>query len=158
VRSDRKLEEPEVKFAVLTPNVTALPQLSADDIPELGKRGYRSIIGNRPEGETPDQPRWTELEAAAAASGMAAVQIPVVASKISEQDVDAFRQALEQLPKPIAVFCRTGTRSTLLWALANQGNLSVDERISIAAKEGMDLEPFRGRLKTSAPAAGGDHA
>lgn len=147
-----------MKFAVLTPNVTALPQLSAEDIPELARRGYRSIVGNRPEGETPDQPRWTELEAAAVANGMAAVQIPVVASKIREQDVDAFRQALEQLPKPIAAFCRSGTRSTLLWALANQGNLSVDERISIAAKEGFDLEPFRGRLETSGADAGGNHA
>jgi sulfide:quinone oxidoreductase len=72
--------------------------------------------------------------------------------------VDAFRQALERLPKPIAAFCRTGTRSTLLWALANQGNLTVVERLSIAAKEGFDLEPFRDRLETGAPDAGGTHA
>jgi uncharacterized protein (TIGR01244 family) len=150
--------EPKVKFAVLTPNVTAFPQLSAKDIPDLARRGYRSIIGNRPEGESPDQPRWIELEAAAAATGMAAVHIPVVAGKISEQDVDAFRQALERLPKPIAAFCRTGTRSTLLWALANQGNLTVEERLSIAAKEGFDLQPFRDRLETGAPDAGGTHA
>ena len=138
-----------MKLAVLTPNVTALPQPTAEDISELAKRGYRSIIGNRPEGETPDQPAWTELKAAAAANGMKAVHIPVVASNISGQDVDAFREALERLPKPIAAFCRTGTRSTLLWALANHGNLTVDERISIAARYGYDLEPFRARLETT---------
>lgn len=138
-----------MKLAVLTPNVTALPQPTAEEIGDLAQRGYRSIIGNRPEGETPDQPAWTELKAAAAANGMEAVQIPVVASKISGRDVEAFRDALERLPKPIAAFCRTGTRSTLLWALANQGNLTVDERISIAAKEGYDLQPFRTLLETS---------
>ena len=138
-----------MKLAVLTPNVTALPQPTTEEIGELAERGYRSIIGNRPEGETPDQPGWAELKAAATANGMEAIQIPVVASKISEQDVEAFRQALERLPKPIAAFCRTGTRSTLLWALANQGNLTVDERISFAAREGYDLQPFRTLLETS---------
>ena len=135
-----------MKLAILTPNVTAVPQPSVDDIAELADRGYRSIIGNRPDGEAPDQPAWKELKAAALARGMEAVHIPVVASKIGEADVRAFREALERLPKPIAAFCRTGTRSTLLWALANEASLTVDERIQIAAKDGYDLEPFRALL------------
>jgi len=135
-----------MKLAILTPNVTALPQPSVDDIGELANRGYRSIIGNRPEGETPDQPKWTDLKAAAIARGMEAVQIPVIASQVRQADVRAFAEAMEQLPKPIAAFCRTGTRSALLWALANDASLTVDERIAIAAKEGYDLEPFRALL------------
>lgn len=135
-----------MKLAILTPNVSALPQPSAEDIGELADRGYRSIIGNRPDDEAPDQPSWKELEAAANARGMKAVQIPVVAGQIREADVSAFRAALENLPKPIAAFCRTGTRSTLLWALANEACLTADERIEIAAKEGHDLEPFRALL------------
>ena len=135
-----------MKLAVLTPNVTALGQPSVDDISKLAERGYRSIIGNRPENEADDQPKWLDLKAAAAANGMDAVQIPVVMGEISDEQVDAFRQALERLPKPIAVFCRSGTRSALMWALANQANLTADERIAIAASEGYDLEPFRQRL------------
>ena len=132
-----------MKLAVLTPNVTVLAQPSVAQISELADRGYRSIIGNRPEGESADQPEWNDLKAAATARGMEAVQIPVVASAITAADIDAFTEALERLPKPIAAFCRTGTRSALLWALANQASLTVDERIAIAAKEGYDLEPFR---------------
>ena len=139
-----------MKLAILTPNLTALPQPSVDDIGELANRGYRSIIGNRPEGEAPDQPQWTDLTAAATARGMEAVQIPVVANQIGEADVRAFAEALERLPKPIAAFCRTGTRSTLLWALANEASLTVDERIAIAAKDGYDLEPFRALLSREA--------
>jgi uncharacterized protein (TIGR01244 family) len=135
-----------VKLAVLTPNVTALGQPSVDDISKLAERGYRSIISNRPENETDDQPQWLDLKAAAAAHGMDAVQIPVVMGQISDEQVNAFREALERLPKPIAVFCRSGTRSALMWALANQASLTVNERIAIAAKEGYDLEPFRQRL------------
>ena len=135
-----------MKLAVLTPNVTALAQPSVDDIADLSQRGYRSIIGNRPEGESDDQPAWTKLEAAAAAHGLEARHIPVVMGQITDHQVEEFRRSLETLPKPIAVFCRSGTRAALLWALANQANLTVDERIAIAAKEGYDLEPFRQRL------------
>lgn len=135
-----------MKIAILTPNVSVISQPEVADIAQLADRGYRSIIGNRPEGETADQPKWRDLKAAATARGMEAVQIPVVASTITEADVRKFVQALERLPKPIVAFCRTGTRSALLWALANQGNLSLDERIAIAAKEGYDLKPFRALL------------
>lgn len=136
-----------MKLAILTPNLSALPQPSAEDVGELADRGYRSIIGNRPDDEAPDQPKWNDLKAVALARGMEAVHIPVVASQIDEADVRAFHEALERLPKPIAAFCRTGTRSTLLWALANVASLTADERIKIAAKEGYDLEPFRGLLE-----------
>lgn len=132
-----------MKIAILTPNVSALPQPEIADIAELADRGYRSIISNRPNGESPDQPDWNDIKAAATARGMEAVHIPVVASAITEADVRNFWQALERLPKPIVAFCRTGTRSTLLWAFANQASLTVDERIEIAAKGGYDLEPFR---------------
>ena len=132
-----------MKIAILTPNVSALPQPEIADIAELADRGYRSIIGNRPDGESPDQPDWNDIKAAATERGLEALHIPVVASAVGPDDVRRFAEALDRLPKPIAAFCRTGTRSTLLWALANQASLTVEERIEIAAKEGYDLEPFR---------------
>lgn len=135
-----------MKLAILTPNLSALPQPAAKDIGELADRGYRSIIGNRPDNEAPDQPKWNDLKAAALARGMEAVHIPVIPSQIDEADIRAFREALVRLPKPIAAFCRTGTRSTILWALANEACLTADERIQIAAKQGYDLEPFRAML------------
>ena len=135
-----------MKLAILTPDVTALAQPSEEDIGELADRGYRSIIGNRPDGEAPDQPSWATLKAAALARGMEAVHLPVIASQIGASDIQAFRKALEGLPKPIAAFCRTGTRSALLWALANEDGLTADDLIGIAEKQGCDLEPFRARL------------
>lgn len=130
----------------LNTELAASPQIEPSDIETLAALGYRSIIGNRPDGEASDQPDWVSIKAAATARGMEAIQIPVIASQITDADVKAFRKALTELPKPIAAFCRTGTRSTLLWALVNAGNLTVDERISIAAAEGYDLNPFREQL------------
>ena len=139
-----------MKLAVLTPNVSVLGQPSVDEIAELAERGYRSIISNRPENETEDQPNWLDLKAAAAAQGMDAVQIPVVMGQISDEQVDAFREALGRLPKPIAVFCRSGTRAALMWALANEAKLTVDKRFAIAGEAGYDLEPFRERFAREA--------
>lgn len=102
------------------------PQIDPADIETLASLGFRSIIGNRPEHETADQPEWADIKAAATARGMEGVQIPVVASQISDEDMQSFRAALERLPKPIFAFCRTGTRSILLWVLANDASLTVD--------------------------------
>ena len=132
---------------ILTPGLSVMPQPDAADIAGLAERGYRSIIGNRPDGEEPGQPSWTEFQAAAIRNGMEARHIPVVIGRISDDEVRAFLEALRILPKPVAAFCRTGTRSTLLWALANERLLSVDERIRIAAGAGYDLEPFRQLLE-----------
>ena len=142
---------------MLTPDLSVMPQVSETDIAELSRRGFKSIISNRPDGEAAGQPAWTAIAAAADSHGMEARHIPVVASQIDDDDVAAFAAALRDLPTPIAAFCRTGTRAALLWALANEGSQSADERIRIAANEGFDLEPFRARIEqfhTSTPFAG----
>lgn len=134
----------------LTAHLSLTPQITPDEIAELAKAGYRSIISNRPDGESPDQPDWSTIKAAANQHGMEACHIPVVASQISAADIQRFRKTLRLLPKPIVAFCRTGTRAVLLWALTNEGNLDVDERIRIAAAAGYDLRPFRQRLESQA--------
>lgn len=147
-----------MKSKMLTPGLTVMPQMSEADIAELSRRGFKSIISNRPEGETADQPAWAAIAAAADSHGMEARHIPVVASQIDDDDVAAFAEALRNMPTPIAAFCRTGTRAALLWALASEGSQSADERIRIAAKAGFDLEPFRVRIEqpTTSKAAAGE--
>ena len=148
-----------MKSQMLTPDLSVMPQVSETDIAELSRRGFKSIISNRPDGEAPDQPAWTVIAAAARSHGLEARHIPVVASQIDDDDVSAFAAALRDLPTPIAAFCRTGTRAALLWALANKDSQSADERIRIAAKEGFDLEPFRARIEqlhTSTPSVAND--
>jgi len=132
----------------LTKNLAVGSQLAPDDLAELAKAGFKTIISNRPDGEEEHQPAWAVLAEAAHRYGIQARHIPVVASKIRHADIAAFREALLALPRPAIAFCRTGTRSTILWALANAASLSVDERIKIAAEAGYDLEPIRGRLES----------
>lgn len=130
----------------LTDTVRVSPQIEVDDLPAIAAAGVGSIICNRPDGESPDQPAFSEIAGAAAELGMEARHIPVVASAIAREDVEAFRDALDELPGPHLAFCKTGTRSTILWALANPDEMSVDERIDQAAEAGYDLGHFRSRL------------
>ncbi|MEO6113580.1 MAG: TIGR01244 family sulfur transferase [Sphingomicrobium sp.] len=145
-----------MNIKTLAPDLSVMPQVSQTDIADLARRGFKSIIGNRPDGEAPDQPTWSAIATTVHSHGMEARHIPVVASQINDSDVAAFAAALRDLPTPIAAYCRTGTRAALLWALANEGTQSADERIRIAASQGYDLEQFRARIErsTSTPSSG----
>lgn len=130
----------------LTPDLAVGPQLAADDVATLAALGFRAIIASRPDGEAADQPAFAELGEEATTHGLQTRHLPVVASRIGESDIAAFRAALRDLPKPMFAFCRTGTRAALLWALANGDTLTADERIRMAAAHGFDLAAFRDRI------------
>jgi sulfide:quinone oxidoreductase len=131
----------------LSPDLSVTPQIEIAEVADLAARGFKSIIGNRPEGEAPDQPDWSSLVVEAERHGMSARQIPVIPGQIGPDDVERFADALRDLPTPVVAFCRTGTRSATLWALANPDGLSVDERIAAASAQGYDLTQLRGRME-----------
>lgn len=95
------------------------PQITPAEVAELARRGFRTIICNRPDDEDPDQPSFAEIAAAAASQGLAARHIPVVPGAMSDAQVDEFGAALRELPGPAYAFCRTGSRAA---ALASKGN------------------------------------
>ena len=124
----------------VTDNFSVSGQLVSEDIPALAARGIRSLICNRPDGEAADQPNVTEIEAAAQEAGISLTFLPIVTSKLNEQDVTDFLEALEQLPSPTHAYCRTGTRSITLWALGQRrlGNDSL-ALFTTARELGYDL-------------------
>ncbi len=115
-------------------------QISSADVEALAAQGVKSLICNRPDGESPDQPAYSEIEATARRVGMAVSHIPVVSGQITDKDVHAFGNAYNKMPNPLVAYCRTGTRSITLWAL-DQGNkgMSSQEILSIGSNAGYDL-------------------
>ena len=101
----------------LTPELSVAPQISAADVADLARQGFKSIVCNRPDGEGADQPSFAEIAQAAAAAGLEARHVPVVSGIVSDEAARAFAAALDDMPKPMFAYCRTGTRSTTLWAL-----------------------------------------
>jgi uncharacterized protein (TIGR01244 family) len=131
-------------FRRLNENVMVSPQLALDDIAVAAAQGVAMIVNNRPDGEEPDAPQGDAIAAAAAAAGLNYVAIPIGHAGFSEPQVDAMIAALEQAEGPILAYCRSGTRSTLLWALAaaKQGE-APDAIARMAAQAGYDVSPIR---------------
>ena len=135
----------------LTPAFGVAGQLDADDIAALAAQGWRSLVCNRPDGETADQPDGVGLVQAAATHGLAWRHIPVISGQWRDADVVAFAEALRTLPAPVLAFCRTGTRSIHLWALARADTLDAESIRRIAFDAGYVLHPavLRGAPDTS---------
>jgi len=142
-----------MSIAKLTEDLYVSPQIDIDALKDLKARGIRAVVSNRPDGEQADQPTSDEVEAAARAQGLEYRHIPVVSGQIGDAEVAAFAEALKALPGPVLAFCRSGTRSTSLWALANAATLGPDAVLKTAADAGYDLEGLKPRLADRAQAA-----
>jgi len=102
----------------ITPDYSAAPQIGIGDVAEIKAQGFRSIMCNRPDGESPDQTDVAEIRAEAERLGLGFAFVPVISGAITPEDVDDFRAGLAALPKPVFAYCRSGTRCRHLWMLA----------------------------------------
>ncbi|MEP3279302.1 MAG: TIGR01244 family sulfur transferase, partial [Stappiaceae bacterium] len=121
-------------------------QIAPQDISELKQRGFRSIICNRPDGEGADQPNFEEIRAEAEAQGLEAQYLPVTAGMVTDEDAQAFRTTLRELPGPVFAYCRSGTRSATLWALAKAKTRPLAEILGATKSAGYDLNGVARRL------------
>lgn len=122
----------------LSPTVWASPQLAPEALPDLASAGVRRIISNRPDGEDPGQPAADEMEQAARNAGMDFAWIPVSGLPDPEQ-VSAVGALLAD-GTPTVMFCRSGMRSAVVWAMAERlGGAEPDELRAAAAGAGYDL-------------------
>ena len=134
-------------FRTLTDTLFVAPQIDVDAVAAARAAGVTLIINNRPEDESPDQTPGAEIEAAARAAGLDYVAIPVGHAGFSQPQVDAMAAALGNAQGKILAYCRSGTRSTLLWALAQASEGAQPEALTeSAAAAGYDLSPIRAML------------
>ena len=142
-------------FRKLSDTVFASPQIGLAEIEAAAAQGIRLIVNNRPEGESDDQTSGDEIAAAARAAGLGYVAIPVTHAGFSEAQVTAMAAALAEADGPVLAYCRSGTRSTLLWALAQaRSGATPDEIAAKAAGAGYDIGPIRATVDMLASQAG----
>lgn len=104
----------------LDETVLAGGQIRPEDVAGLAEQGITLLINNRPDGEEPGQPLAADIEAAAEAAGIAYRAVPILRG-IGPADIEAMREALRSAGTgKVLAFCRSGTRSTLTWALARR--------------------------------------
>ena len=134
-------------FKTLTPTLSVASQLTEADVVQAAHDGFRAIINNRPDGEDPSQLPAQNIARSAAQYGMDYAFVPAVSGKIGPEDIAGMAKAIAELKAPVLAFCRTGTRSTMLWALTQAGTLTATEIIGIAAAAGYDLTALKSRLE-----------
>ena len=129
-----------MKLRRLDPDVYVADQLTVADLAILAERGVRSILNNRPEGESEDQPSGAVIEKAARSIGIAYAAAPVAGRDVSRAELRELGRALAALPKPVCAYCRTGVRSMLGWALTSLDAKGVNAVVEAVTGAGFDTD------------------
>lgn len=102
-------------------DVCVAPQLHPQSMAEAARAGFRSVVNNRPDFEEgAGQPTSAAIEAAAVAAGLQYRHLPVNSTHQTPEEAAAMARLLQELPRPLLMFCRSGARSSRLYKLALQ--------------------------------------
>ena len=115
-------------------------QLHLEDIAHMAQANIQTIICNRPDAESEDQPDFALIEKEAKKLGIEALFLPISSGEFTPEAVEAFSTAMDTLPTPILGYCRTGTRATVLWALSQKSQgVATNEIIDASANAGYNV-------------------
>lgn len=130
----------------LSADVFASGQIGPDDLALLKNEGVTLIVNNRPDGESPDQPAGHLIAQAAQDQGLAYAAIPV-AGQFTPDQAEQLELLLSQTEGKTLMFCRSGMRSALLWAIAQARTGTPLPTIADAVEgAGYSVAPVRGLL------------
>jgi uncharacterized protein (TIGR01244 family) len=130
----------------VTPTFAVAPQIETEDFATLASLGYRTVIDNRPDGESPGDIQSADAQAAAKAAGLAFIYAPFQGQP-TPQAVEAVIQAGQG---PVLAYCRSGTRSITAWAIAQAttGRLDAEAIVAAGHAAGYDLGPLKNFLRS----------
>ena len=118
-------------------------QLNERTAKQVAQYNIKTVICNRPDGEEPNQPDFETVKAWLQANGV---------DTITDELLQEFEVTVAKSESPILAYCRTGTRSAMLWAL-NQSKRGVEVNSLIRAADlaGIDLTKMREKLESVSP-------
>ena len=128
----------------ITPAFAASPQIDPADAAAIKAAGFVTVICNRPDAEVPPSHQADAMRQAIEAEGLTFVVNPVTHQGLNAEMVEIQTNAAAA-GKTLA-YCASGTRSTIVWALGQAGEMPADEIIAAGANAGYDLSGLRGRL------------
>lgn len=126
-------------------------QISALDFKTFKSAGIKTIINNRPDNEEPGQLNSTEAAQLAQDNGLEYHYLPMANGQpMPPTLVDDFKAIIESTQEGVVAHCRSGMRSSFIWALGQipEGNVSVDQAIEKAQAAGIPLGNARAVLES----------
>lgn len=130
----------------LTPIYAVSPQIDPSDLATIKAAGYVMVIDNRPDAEIAEPLQTEHMSAAAKALGLSFVANPVIGGAMTMENVTTQAKAIAAAQGPVFAYCASGNRSSVVWALAHAGKVPTDDLISLTARFGYNLEPFRAQI------------
>jgi uncharacterized protein (TIGR01244 family) len=125
-------------------SISVAPQITVEDVAAIKAAGFAAIVNNRPDEEESGQPAGDAIRDAALAAGLTYAAIPITHAGFSYPQIEAMADTLAGADGPVLAFCRSGTRSCNLWALAQARNgADADDLIAKGAGAGYNLEGIR---------------
>ncbi len=142
-------------FRTINDRMLVSPQIDIADITAAKEQGVALIVNNRPEGESEDQIPGEAIAAAAAQAGIGYIAIPITHAGFSINQVEALDEALKSAgDAPVLAYCRSGTRSALLWALTMaRSGMAPSDIAAQAADAGYDVSPLHAQIDMLATSA-----
>ena len=134
-----------MKVKQITASVSVSEQITSSDLQLLVDSGVQLVINNRPDGEEENQPTSQSIEQAALSLGLEYIYMPIANRNIPNDAIEAFESCMNG-DKTIHAYCRTGTRSSLVWAMAQAKNSTSVDIINLAKTVEIDLTAIEDKL------------
>lgn len=109
-----------MNFARLSDRYSVAPQIQPADVEFFAAQGFTIVICNRPDGEATDQPTAESIRAACENQGIEFHMIPMSGRDVDPDTVEQFLAVMRGASGPVLGYCRSGTRSAILWQIASQ--------------------------------------
>lgn len=131
---------------MITDTYAVSPQIEPDDMTALATEGFTTVICNRPDTEVPPELGHDAMQRAAKRAGLTFVYNPLTGGTPSMEAVTTQGTVLASGGRIVA-YCTSGTRSCILWSLAQAGLLPIDEIIEAARRAGYAIQGLRPQLE-----------
>ena len=128
------------KIAQITKQFSVSGELTESELNSLAKQDVDTLINVRPDNECENQISDQIWRTLARKYHLRYFFIPVKSGYYTKRDVEEFKAALLQSSKRVHSFCRTGTRASHLWALANKNKRSFADLQAALQIHGFDLQ------------------
>ena len=109
-----------MNYARLSDNYSVATQIRTEDVEFFAAEGFTTIICNRPDGEDAGQPPSAAIREACERNGIAFHIIPMQGRMLGPETVSQFLDVMSNASGPVLGYCRSGTRSAILWQVASQ--------------------------------------
>ena len=120
-----------MEIHTLSQHYSVTSQIHPHDVERFAKLGFKTIINNRPEGESEDQPLGADLAEACRTHGVTYEEIPFAPNGMTMAHIESLRTIMLETTLPVLAFCKTGGRASMLWN-------SMQEHLASNQAEGED--------------------